>query len=199
MSPGRGGRAFTLVELLVAIVLVIVIGAIALPVAMGFGARAVFGEACERVRIAGALARSEAIRRGFVVEAVAEEFRGGWRIVAVEARGESGDDAAGTAWREVLAELPAGCSVVIAGSGQGATDDPEAGTVLIARIRPGGAAAGMPGVRIAGPSGLWAGLTVNGWTGVFEVGAIKSGVEGDAPDRELAEAAGVAVADGLIK
>jgi len=42
VSPGRGGRAFTLVELLVAIVLVIVIGAIALPVAMGFGARAVF-------------------------------------------------------------------------------------------------------------------------------------------------------------
>src|SRR5262245_41465311 len=75
-----GGRvrahAFTLLEVIITIALLLVLSAIALPIAMSFERRAAFRETMEHVGAGVAMARAEAQRRGVALELFAEPRQG---------------------------------------------------------------------------------------------------------------------------
>jgi type II secretory pathway pseudopilin PulG len=91
-SPG----AFTLLELLIVIVLLISIGAIITPFTIGGMDRSAFDDAQRHYEGAVMMARAEAQRRGVVLELVARSDSGGstlcTREVEQQSRGEQGAD-----------------------------------------------------------------------------------------------------------
>ncbi len=122
-------RAFTLIEVMIAILLVVAISAATLPAVFGrLGDRA-FETARTRVELAAMLCRADAIRSGGLRELVAIESKAGitelfTRQIIDTNENENHDPVEPI--RRFLIELPARCTVV-AGSDDHAGDDDRAG------------------------------------------------------------------------
>lgn len=136
--------AFTLVETLLVIALIVAVSAIALPIMASFAESSSFRSTCEQVSASGMYARAEAERSGRAVELCFENRRGEWVLVAmpISVATESGsalgadqpiseDDAALSeptprAGEDVLMQLPRGWTVASrerVASGIDATDE----------------------------------------------------------------------------
>ena len=136
--------AFTLVETLLVIALIVAVSAIALPIMASFAESSSFRSTCEQVSASGMYARAEAERSGRAVELCLEKRGGEWVLVAMPigvATGEgstldgdqliSDDDASLSeptprAGEDVLMQLPRGWSVASrerVASGIDATDE----------------------------------------------------------------------------
>jgi len=136
--------AFTLVETLLVIALIVAVSAIALPIMASFAESSSFRSTCEQVSASGMYARAEAERSGRAVELCLEKRGGEWVLVAMPigvATGEgstldgdqliSDDDASLSeptprAGEDVLMQLPRGWTVASrerVASGIDATDE----------------------------------------------------------------------------
>lgn len=82
--PNRQQRAaFTLVETLLVIALIVAVSAIALPIMASFAESSSFRSTCEQVSASGMYARAEAERSGRAVELCLEKRRGEWVLIAM--------------------------------------------------------------------------------------------------------------------
>ena len=201
MAPARPGnrspRAFTLVELMVALALAVALAAVVVPVSLSWLPAAALDEAPARIESALALARAEAQRRGVVIEVVAVRTDRG--ITEIRARDltteEAEDDEASAAAdgplnETLLAELPEGTTLRRVGSEDDGSDAPglEAGAdptpepapleMVLAIALPDGRIVVETGseLRVIGADARWAALAINGWTGVVTA---RPGASGD--------------------
>jgi prepilin-type N-terminal cleavage/methylation domain-containing protein len=109
-APRNGRRAYTLLEVLIALVLLVCIASLALPSMLGMGERMSFDQSCEQVRAWTLLARAEAQVRGELLE-LAESHAGTGPSVLMLRRASDRDDPSepgAQAWRRVLGELGPG-------------------------------------------------------------------------------------------
>src|SRR5438552_3063359 len=108
---GRRHAAFSLIEVLVALSLVILLAALVLPAMRGFSDAAVFRETCDQFSSAVSVCRSEAQRRGTTMELVTRLGSDG--RVSLVGRAAHTEEAKSdqTAWGQVLMILPQGYSV----------------------------------------------------------------------------------------
>lgn len=196
---GRRGaaRAFTLIEVVIALGLVLLLGGLALPTLIGLTSGASLSESESRVESVAAICRAEAMRRGQVIELAARENADGVTVLLgrradsapVSGAGDApdGDGAASDPWPAFLVEeLPRGCAVIEdvaerestgraedgGRAGPGAEDGGSAAPrkeVLIAAFLPSGAAAVRGATKLRAKDGREASIGVNSWTGTVRV------------------------------
>lgn len=192
---GRRGaaRAFTLIEVVIALGLVLLLAGLALPTLIGLtsGAALREGESC--VESVAAICRAEAMRRGQVIELAARENADGVTVLLgrradsapVSGAGDApdGDAAASDPWPAFLVEeLPRGCAVIEDVAERESTGRAEDGgpaapggsatprkAVLIAAFLPSGAAAVKGATKLHAKDRREASIGVNGWTGAVRV------------------------------
>jgi len=195
-------RGFTLVELMIAVALVVALGALAAPALKGFSDAAAFRQVCDQVANEVASGRIESMRRGIPLELQSvQDPRGGCTLILREGPGSEVAETAGTGasgdadqavrWQRRGLTLADGFEVVDAKSLAG-TDVETAMPVapvgaeeqLIAAFLPDGTVA-MEKVWVRNRTGRGADLLVNSWTG--GVTWVERAAETEAGGEELVE------------
>jgi prepilin-type N-terminal cleavage/methylation domain-containing protein len=176
-------RAFTLMELLVALALVLLLGGLVVSFSAGSGREAAWDDAPHRLTAAMLQARAEAQRSGQVVLVVAVKRLDGstdlaWRTLEPDPEEESSSFHAGAvtmATSDPIA-LPAGLSLSEPREGQGddrsgPRGDSTADETVIALFLPDGRGAARA-VNLTDSAGRLARVEVNPWTGRVSLGAL---------------------------
>jgi type IV fimbrial biogenesis protein FimT len=180
-------RAFTLVELMVAIAVLIVIAALVLPSMDTISESSKFRSACDQLSSAASVCRAEAKRTGKPVAVVATMNEDGRQTIVSVPLGDVAqldEDSTVEVDSRVLMVMPAGVSVRAREKGAstklaaGQAEDPisveveeqdaETTQSLIIYWADGGATASAPMV-VTGPGGRTAGAKVNSWTGALSI------------------------------
>jgi prepilin-type N-terminal cleavage/methylation domain-containing protein len=188
-------RAFTLVELMVAIAVLIVIAALVLPSMDSISESSKFRSACDQLSSAASVCRAEAKRTGKPVAVVATMNEDGRQTIVSVPLGDVAlleEDATIEVDSRVLMVMPAGVSIRAREKGASAAadaaapisvgvdkQDAETTQSLIIYWADGGATASAPMV-VTGPGGRSAGAKVNSWTGALSISS--------EPDPEVAAA-----------
>lgn len=178
-APQR--RAFTIAELLIALALILALGALVLPNLSGYSADSAFTDACERLKAAGAFARARAIERGEAVELIARTGSDGVTRILARSLGSTGaiesDGSIQPAPALLLAELPTSIRFgadpsSIPESSPPPDPDPkdqaDNPVVLLVLFMPDGTAADRGGFLFDDRAGRWARASVRPLAGVLE-------------------------------
>jgi Tfp pilus assembly protein FimT len=182
-------RAFTLVELMVAIAVLIVIAALVLPSLDSLSESSRFKNACDQLSSAASVCRAEAKRTGKPVAVVATMNEDGSQSIMSVPLGEVAhlaeleEDTSVEVDSRVLMVMPKGVSIKAdsqqakSGREEGEREeaalnieaaDAETTQSLIIYWADGGATASAPMV-VTGPGGRSAGAKVNSWTGTLSI------------------------------
>ncbi len=188
-------RAFTLVELMVAIAVLIVIAALVLPSMDSISESSKFRSACDQLSSAASVCRAEAKRTGKPVAVAATINEEGRQTIVSVPLGDVAlleEDATIEVDSRVLMVMPAGVSIrakdkAVAARAEAEApitvgvdaQDAETTQSLIIYWADGGATASAPMV-VTGPGGRSAGAKVNSWTGALSISS--------EPDPEVAAA-----------
>lgn len=204
-------RAFTLIELMVSIAVLIVIAALVLPSIDSLSESSRFRSACDQLSTVASVCRAEAKRTGKPVAVVATMNEDGRQTIVSVPLGDVAqleEDTTIEVDSRVLMVMPAGVSIRAKDSraAERSSDpvtvavdeqDQETTQSLIIYWADGGATASTPMV-VTGPGGRTAGAKVNSWTGALsisddpepEVAAAGTEDDGEEPG-EVAEVPGV--------
>ncbi|MBX3358757.1 MAG: type II secretion system protein [Phycisphaeraceae bacterium] len=173
-----GGRAFTVIELVIAIALAVGLGAVVVPMTVSRMREAAYREGVERVGTAVMLGRAEAQRRGVIIEVRAGVSGDGSGLISLsEVAGEAAgsEEAEGPNVGRVIGEpveLPSGVTV-------GRERDPaglEAEEIVLTICLPDGRLIpSVESVVLAGAGGRRGRIGINAWTGVSRVDAVAAG------------------------
>jgi prepilin-type N-terminal cleavage/methylation domain-containing protein len=190
-------RAFTLIELMVAIAILVLIAALLVPSTGGVSEGARFQSACDQLSSVASVCRAEARRTGKPVAVVAtRDEKGRQSIVSVPLgdAAELSEDATIEVDSRVMMVMPAGYHIEAKSAPAEAAEqdqmevsvapeDAEQTQSLIIFWANGGATASGPLV-VKGPNGMSAGATVNSWTGALSIGEEPSAEDPKAEEPE---------------